>query len=408
MSGHADDQSKPGDAIAGWTPPHYDVDQPPTLLKIRGTLKDANFSGNFARSAKWSPDGSVALLHCEDKSFQILNPTDEAEPRCLYQPAPIVDYAWYPSAAVNNPATFCFLASVRECPIKLLDASDGRLRASYSIVDHRERQIAPHCLSFNANATKIYGGFEDAIEVFDVHRTGNDQGTRLHTTPSKKAKDGLKDQSTEYFAAGTLTPSAFNIALFSEFTGEKTLMWVGCDELRNSVSQLNFNPSNPSILYASFRRNSKIYSWDLRGDTSTPLRVFQASDFGPGEVSNQKLMFDIDHAGRWLGIGDHRGDVRLFDLWNASCTDSPVSLPTLKYTAHNDAVGSIGFNAIKPWLLSVAGSRNFDGDETESDDSGDDTDDEGKEVVTFKRRLKSNPVDASMRLWDFASLEGGP
>jgi hypothetical protein len=73
-----------------------------------------------------------------------------------------------------------------------------------------------------------------------------------------------------------------------------------------------------------------------------------------------------------------------------------------------DAVGSIGFNAIKPWLLSVAGSRNFDGDETESDDSGDDTEDEGTKVVTFKRRLKSNPVDASVRLWDFASLEGGP
>ena len=51
----------------------------------------------------------------------------ESEPKCLYQPAPIVDYAWYPSAAVNNPATFCFLASVRECPVKLLDASDGRV-----------------------------------------------------------------------------------------------------------------------------------------------------------------------------------------------------------------------------------------------------------------------------------------
>lgn len=46
---------------------------------------------------------------------------------CLYQPAPIVDYAWYPSATLNAPATFCFLASVRECPVKLLDASDGRV-----------------------------------------------------------------------------------------------------------------------------------------------------------------------------------------------------------------------------------------------------------------------------------------
>jgi telomerase Cajal body protein 1 len=122
---------------------------------------------------------------------------------------------------------------------------------------------------------RIYCGFEDAIEVFDVQRPGNDEGTRLHTTPSKKARDGLKgqnthpfspgpppvpltlslnhrrtgivssiafcpDQTNEYFAAGTLTPSPFNIAMFSESTGEKTLMWVGGEELRNSVSQVIF------------------------------------------------------------------------------------------------------------------------------------------------------------------------
>ena len=106
--------------------------------------------------------------------------------------------------------------------------------------------------------------------MFGVHRPGNNEGTRLHTTPSKKTKDGLKgqinppgsqtfvrtfslnrsrvgiissiafcpDQTSEYFAAGTLTPSDFNIALFSEPTGEKTMMWVGCEELRNSVSQV--------------------------------------------------------------------------------------------------------------------------------------------------------------------------
>ena len=106
--------------------------------------------------------------------------------------------------------------------------------------------------------------------MFDIHRPGNDEGTRLHSTPSKKTKDGLKgkncrprptarpltpslhdlregiissvafcpDQATEYFAAGTLTPSIFNIALFSESTGEKTLMWAGCEELKNSVSQV--------------------------------------------------------------------------------------------------------------------------------------------------------------------------
>jgi hypothetical protein len=83
-----------------------------------------------------------------------------------------------------------------------------QLRASYRIVDHRERQIAPHSLVFSLTAQKLvlreylnvsflimfhprlYCGFEDAIELFDLSRPG--EGTRLHTTPSKKSKDGLK------------------------------------------------------------------------------------------------------------------------------------------------------------------------------------------------------------------------
>ena len=88
------------------------------------------------------------------------------------QAAPIVDFAWYPTATYRDPASFCFVASVRECPVKLIDASDGRvsntnctlrtissnnfmqLRASYKIVDHRERQVAPHSLAFNPSASK--------------------------------------------------------------------------------------------------------------------------------------------------------------------------------------------------------------------------------------------------------------
>lgn len=53
MSGHTDDQSGSGDAIATWTPPTYDTEQPHTLVKSCDLLEDVNFPGNFARSAKW-------------------------------------------------------------------------------------------------------------------------------------------------------------------------------------------------------------------------------------------------------------------------------------------------------------------------------------------------------------------
>ena len=73
-----------------------------------------------------------------------------------------------------------------------------------------------------------------------------------------------------------------------------------------------------------------------------------------------------------------------------------------------DTVGSIGFNVVKPWLLSVAGSRNFDDDQTESDDSDGGTEDEGTKVVTLKKRSNVKPVDTSIKLWDFSPPEGGP
>lgn len=42
--------------------------------------------------------------------------------------------------------------------------------------------------------TRLYCGFEDAIEIFDVQRPG--EGERLSTTPSKKSKDGLKGEQS--------------------------------------------------------------------------------------------------------------------------------------------------------------------------------------------------------------------
>lgn len=62
------------------------------------------------------------------KALMIYFVAQLASPVRIYpQPAPVLDYIWYPTASLYDPATFCFVASVRECPIKLLDATDGRV-----------------------------------------------------------------------------------------------------------------------------------------------------------------------------------------------------------------------------------------------------------------------------------------
>lgn len=47
--------------------------------------------------------------------------------RPLPQPSPILDFIWYPFATIRDSASFCFVASVRDTPVRLLDARDGRV-----------------------------------------------------------------------------------------------------------------------------------------------------------------------------------------------------------------------------------------------------------------------------------------
>jgi hypothetical protein len=77
-----------------------------------------------------------------------------AAPRTFPQPDSVNTALWYPSASRVAPETFCFVASVRDAPVRLVGASDGRIRASYPIVDHQERFVAPHSFAFNTAADK--------------------------------------------------------------------------------------------------------------------------------------------------------------------------------------------------------------------------------------------------------------
>ncbi|KAJ7585079.1 WD40-repeat-containing domain protein [Mycena floridula] len=394
--------------MASWSPPKYDIRAIPSLHSRLELTEDDKFPGNFARVAKWSPDGAVLLAQCENRTFQMITPdfgeTSGPQPqiRVIPQPAPILDFIWYPTASPSNPGSFCFVSSVRESPVKLLDASDGRLRASYKIVDHRERQIGPHSLAFNLTAQRLYCGFEDAIEVFDVARPG--EGQRLPTTPSKKSKDGLKgiisalafspSYESELFAAGTLTPAQYNIALFNETEGGIPSCFLGGGPAA-AVTQLQFNPTQPHILYAAFRRISAIYSWDLRGDIETPMRIYAYDPKMETELNNQRRRFDVDLGGKCLSIGDQNGQVCIFDL-NADPKEgleTDVVLPKLVFKAQNDAIGSVAFHPLQPWLLTAAGSRHFLDDKSE--DGTDDEDD-------HKPLRGAVTKDSSIKIWNLA------
>ncbi|KAJ2925079.1 hypothetical protein H1R20_g11986, partial [Candolleomyces eurysporus] len=322
------------------------------------------------------------------------------------------------------------------------------LRASYRIVDHRERQIAPHSLAFTSSGERLYCGFEDAIEVFDVGYPG--EGTRLHTTPSKKSKDGLKgiisslafsnyhSASDELlFAAGSLTPVTGNIALFSGDGDKGPVMFVGGGP-GAGVTQLQFNNYRPYMLYAAYRGNTSglVYSWDIRSRIDEPLAIYDGrpeSDTlhvrdeteqptSSPKAKNQKLRFDMDIGGRYIGSGNWAGEVMLFDAETVETTlsqnadsmdggyeDDLTTLtipPTLRFNGHQDTVASVAFQPWRAELLTVSGSRHFDlGEEDSSEDEDEDVIEDGVGQESAKavvKRKGPTVLDNSIKLWNVA------
>lgn len=96
------------------------------------------------------PDGTSILTTAEDRVIRVFDssvqpvldkflrsdrrfsPADadpkSARPfRSFSQPDAIHSTAWYPTASTAHPETFVFLASVRDAPVRMVDALDGRV-----------------------------------------------------------------------------------------------------------------------------------------------------------------------------------------------------------------------------------------------------------------------------------------
>jgi hypothetical protein len=82
----------------------------------------------------------------------------------LPQQSAIYSTLWYPSASLAMEGSFCFLAAGEGTTIRLIDGVDGRIRASYPIIDHRERFVAPHSMAFNLDASKSVFSFSSASD----------------------------------------------------------------------------------------------------------------------------------------------------------------------------------------------------------------------------------------------------
>lgn len=289
---------------------------------------------------------------------------------------------------------FAFALAIKDHPVQLMDAGIGtRLRASYPIIDHTERFVAPHCLMFSNDGSLLYGGFENAIEVMDVSRPGC-SGTRLHTSPNRSSKDGQKgiisslasrpDETGSLIAAGSFSGS---VGLYDPSVGTGGVL-VGllpaADENFGGVTKVAFHP-NGNILYSASRQSTFIEIWDLRNYSERAATIPRTAR------TNLRMGFDVSRDGRDVLVGDSNGEV---SIWDAQAVENEKE--TVKVRVSKDPVGSSIFLGDGSSILTCSGSRKHLPRRREA--SGSDSSDSEKEEESRAEGDKDEETN-SLRLW---------
>ncbi|KAG0667584.1 hypothetical protein C6P46_000121 [Rhodotorula mucilaginosa] len=290
----------------------------------------------------------------------IASTSKHLEPAWTHAPPDAVhSSAWYPGASAYDPAMFAFATGVKDHPVHLLDGHDRRIRASYPIVDHTERFVAPHSMAFSPDSSSLYCGFENAIEIFDVARPGV-AGFRMQTTPTRSSRSGQKgvisslafspyDQTsgTALLAAGSFSGS---VGLYDP-SMQKPLVNLLFPSQKGGVTKLLFHPLSPHLLFVASRQSTHLDVWDLRNTSKRSSGGRLARKGG----TNQRLGFDIDPSGMWLAAGDQDGVLSVF-----SAQPLPDQLEAVTtFSLSQDPISSILFHPTEPWLITTSGTRRF-------------------------------------------------
>ncbi|GLC72449.1 hypothetical protein PLESTF_001248900 [Pleodorina starrii] len=320
-------------------------------------------NSNFLKGVKWSPDGACLLTASDDNCLRLYDlPQDARVAERLHHPdlpAPdlaasdavpstsstamhggatttadaascldnlspalriqagetVYDYCWYSRMTATDPVSCCFASSSRGQPIHLWDACSGTIRCSYRGYNDVDEPTAAYSLAFSLDGSRLLGGYNKGIYVFDVSRPGRDY--KRIVTHKRKQPESIAgivsciafSPTGDVFAAGTYTGA---LGVYDARTYELLLILTGN---RGGLTQVMFS-SDGNYLYTGARQDDQMLCWDVR-------RTYEAvytmeRDTGR---TNQRIQFDIEPCGRHLITGGCDGAVRVFDLQDGRQVD---------------------------------------------------------------------------------------
>ncbi|GAA96505.1 uncharacterized protein L969DRAFT_95030 [Mixia osmundae IAM 14324] len=351
-------------------------------------------AAEFWRSAEWCPDGTSFLAASERRRLSLfaLPASLYSEPASVEEltphttrsfPAALLSYAWYPYASATRPDTFCYATSVRDEPIRLNDAPSTKIRASYPLVDHRERYCAAQSLAFSPDGTMLYAGLESSVAVIDIARPGDEPLDYLDLAPDSgtfKGPSGLvsalafSPHNPELLAVGTLGPIHRSLAQAGiyDLTTSKLCLTLPPRLAKAQRSQahqyggtgitsLSFSVLDPNLLVSTARQCDLVLLWDIRNpshpiDEGTTTRVLSRNG-----KTNQRLGLDVSKREPRMMLGDADGHVSVHEVTTQEAVYG--------FEASREAIGSAHFHPYLPLALITTGERHFSDSLCSDDDS---------------------------------------
>lgn len=328
-----------------------------TLVAVQPPIKlyaIPSTAPNFYSNIKYSSDGCLMIASSTDASFTIAS--QSTTPVRISSNESIYDYELYPWMN-SDPQTQCFIATTRDHPVRLFDVS-GRVRATYHTKDQADETKAPLTVRFSLDGTKIYCGFENSLQVFELSRPGTDCNL-IPMTPNRKSKEGLKGLVSDI----CFNPDLSQLIAIASFSGQIGLMDGRTDDLLMllddvlGVTQVKFS-TDGTLLFSASRAVEGIRAWDVRNTAQVLYTLPRKSS------TNQRIYFDISTDS--IVSGHEDGLVSMYDITTRQIIT--------EYAAGSECIGACKFNPVDyKQIATVTGQRHFGNDEeigNEKYDSG--------------------------------------